>query len=919
MLGAIYMKSPDGTKYGGVAVSNIKFTHDYEDDARTLEFSARVENLKSVFGIVPGTEWTADTKDDNCPAPYTVKSAKRDHSGSVVYTARLLPDLDGTAYKNFTQTGQLKSLIQVPTGWTVGGYAPAVCMDKISRMKDGTMLLYFLDQWDSYAGNATWESYFSATKRGFYSTKTDPDDGWSTAYKQYTADYQNITPAQINEKLQEQAVCHLSWDYRKKRVMITDAYRMPEPTGTLIDGANLKECNRAESSEALYNGILAIGKDDLYLTTDEGADASGILWDRTYSTKDRVYVFQNTSAETREALKNSALRELEIISKPDITYRISYDALVPGLTEHFPQAGESVMVYDGQTDTSEPMLVTKSVYYPLEPGKSSIDVAGTRTAWGRFQKAYAKATRNINDTINADGTIKVSRIITALGDSTVQQTIKDIVADNSQLQDVENVLRLSSAGMTKAQRVAQVNSTLDMTDTSGTEDEQITRAYNALGVSSSASTGSEVLDGYEDRITDLETWQSSIGTVDITLTPEETVSRHLYNASTGQEYGDNVNYEYRKYAVTPGETYLITGSAAYSASYYPACAFFKEGQTYRLSVHGTDPNTTYTDLEVTAPADADFMIVQKCVSGVSVTAKTSKELTDAVAEVMQMSDTVNETATDVSKLKAKIFYPRNTDAVIRDALRNPFVLKPLDKGYVSFVFDDLRDQTDSIASIFELYNMPLCLACIPARMGVIGTGLTQARGNFVPGMYMYDVVKQVITNGGEALVHNSTVLNRYNQFDYDTMFSYFFDSRTDLEHWGEPYVGKVRGIIRAGGADMISNSPEIDRWLYNEYDYSDMGYHPEMENYTWERTTINRPLSEIKSLIDDAVTNKTWLRFYGHDYSYGEGETLTGEQDLMDILDYVQSSGITVVTYGYMYDTFGSSALEEKMKALINA
>lgn len=429
ITGAIYMKSPDGTKYGGVAASGVKFTHDYEDDARTLEFTVRQENLKKAFGSVPGTEWTADTKDGSCPAPYTIKGMKRDHSGNVLYTAKLTPDIEGTAYKTYSQTGRLNTLICKPAGWSVYGYAPAVCMERMEYTPTGGGTSWFtIDNWDTYTSDF-FNEWFGMTKRGFYSKKADPDASprFRARFRQYTADYSNTTPSQINERLTEQAACHLYWDYKNRRVMITDAYRMPEPSGVLIDGANLKDCVRSESSEALYNGILAIGKDDLYLTATEGADADGILWDRTYSTKDRVYIYQNTGAATREALKLSAERELAIISRPDITYRISYDALVPGLTDHFPEAGESVMVYDGQTDTSEAMLVTKSVYYPMEPGKSSIDVAGTRAAWGKFQRAYAKAAKQVSDVTNADGTIKVSRIIQALNNSDVQQTIRDIV------------------------------------------------------------------------------------------------------------------------------------------------------------------------------------------------------------------------------------------------------------------------------------------------------------------------------------------------------------------------------------------------------------------------------------------------------------------------------------------------------------
>jgi hypothetical protein len=53
-----------------------------------------------------------------------------------------------------------------------------------------------------------------------------------------------------------------------------------------------------------------------------------------------------------------------------------------------------------------------------------------------------------------------------------------------------------------------------------------------------------------------------------------------------------------------------------------------------------------------------------------------------------------------------------------------------------------------------------------------------------------------------------------------------------------------------------------------------------------------------------------------HDYSFGNGETFTGESDLRTILSYCQTKGITVVTYAHMFDTFRSSVLEERIAAL---
>ena len=69
-------------------------------------------------------------------------------------------------------------------------------------------------------------------------------------------------------------------------------------------------------------------------------------------------------------------------------------------------------------------------------------------------------------------------------------------------------------------------------------------------------------------------------------------------------------------------------------------------------------------------------------------------------------------------------------------------------------------------------------------------------------------------------------------------------------------------------------------------------------------------------MIQDEYANQQWVRFMCHSYTFGNGETFTGEVDLIEILEYIQTLGIPVVTYGYMFDRFKSSALEERIKAV---
>ena len=80
---------------------------------------------------------------------------------------------------------------------------------------------------------------------------------------------------------------------------------------------------------------------------------------------------------------------------------------------------------------------------------------------------------------------------------------------------------------------------------------------------------------------------------------------------------------------------------------------------------------------------------------------------------------------------------------------------------------------------------------------------------------------------------------------------------------------------------------------------------------------VIRDMKQAERVLEDmdAYDNHKWVRFMCHSYTFGNGETFTGEAELIEILEYIQTLGIPVVTYGYMFDRFKSSALEERIKA----
>ena len=427
---------------------------------------------------------------------------------------------------------------------------------------------------------------------------------------------------------------------------------------------------------------------------------------------------------------------------------------------------------------------------------------------------------------------------------------------------------------------------------------------DSLDESAEAAAGriEEVNDGLTDDIEDLrETVRTSVtaGTFYVTLNPSETTELFIWDARNKQRCGWTAGRQcYCLYTVEEGKTYFVSGTTESGAASYPLIAFYDENNTWLLS-EGTEINTVYTDYEVTAPEGAVKAVVNTC-AYITVGLPVLKEGVTAFAK----SQELDRRLAAAENRTYKAFYPTQMDAILREAEKNPFAFSEFDKGYVSFVFDDLRRQQDSIASIFEEFNFPLCLAAIPNQLQITANGLSQARGNFTPGMTMKAVCDQVVANGGEIMTHNADVVTATNQYDYDFMWNYFVGQKLKLEDAG--YT--IRGLIRAGGTGFIQRSAETARWAAAYYEYSDFGYLP---NHRIDRININQSLATIKAAIDDAVASNRWIQFYGHDYDYGNGETLTGEADLREILQYCEDSGIEVVTYSYIFDHFSSSYLAE--------
>ena len=129
----------------------------------------------------------------------------------------------------------------------------------------------------------------------------------------------------------------------------------------------------------------------------------------------------------------------------------------------------------------------------------------------------------------------------------------------------------------------------------------------------------------------------------------------------------------------------------------------------------------------------------------------------------------------------------------------------------------------------------------------------------------------------------------------------------------------MRGIITAGGIGYLENDIRLDNWSRKYYDYSDRNglntskayWHPR-----WWFHDVN--MDSAKEYIDDAIRNKTFIvaAMHGTD----DPNDLEYVDNVKKLLQYIISKGedsIKITTWSYVYDTFKSSVLEEKIKKML--
>lgn len=247
------------------------------------------------------------------------------------------------------------------------------------------------------------------------------------------------------------------------------------------------------------------------------------------------------------------------------------------------------------------------------------------------------------------------------------------------------------------------------------------------------------------------------------------------------------------------------------------------------------------------------------------------------------------------------------NAVIDEQKKNPFAWGTLDKGAIVFTFDDTLNDIDLVESISEEYNVPVCFSAIPENMNNITTA---TGGN----KKVKEVLTEAVKHGNEVLCHSQVALSSEST---DTeIYAQFVTNKKELEAYG--FV--IRGIIEAGsgGGEDTFDTKKAEMYLRLLYNYSDKyGEGLNLPNFYNPRTYINRNKETNHTYVDNCVKNKTILIFVTHSITDTGTSTLSTSEDVLrDLMEYVKTKDVHLLTFGGVYDKFRSSNLENIIKTL---
>ena len=350
---------------------------------------------------------------------------------------------------------------------------------------------------------------------------------------------------------------------------------------------------------------------------------------------------------------------------------------------------------------------------------------------------------------------------------------------------------------------------------------------------------------------------------------------------------------------------FLTGVSHNDASSYPFVVFVDANGNVLDIIKGDSKDAKFIDYNIIIK-NQDVKKLYINGSDTFIGAYKAKEV-----DVYERVDgAVSVAATSLSKVADATWYNEKVaEAVIDEQKKNPFVWRSFDKGVVVFTFDDSLSDIDLVESLSEEYGVPVCFSSIPSKMN----NVTTATGT---NKKVHEVLTIAEEHGNEVLCHSSVALSETSTDE--EIYANFVTNKKLLEEYGY----SVRGIIEAGsgGGELSFDTKRSEKYLRVMYEYSDhYGRNLGMPQYDTGRTYINRNTQNNHNVVDACERNKTLLIFVTHSITDESTSSInTSESILRDLMAYVKTKDVYLLTFKGVYDMFRSSELENKINQLLN-
>lgn len=414
----------------------------------------------------------------------------------------------------------------------------------------------------------------------------------------------------------------------------------------------------------------------------------------------------------------------------------------------------------------------------------------------------------------------------------------------------------------------------------GCKTETLNKTYNARKNIEQAQ--SDISDIQSDMVEKYE---------DVTAKCSEWLYNTFYDASkmNGKEPTQRTdgNYSTRKIAVITGEKYRLTTVTGYAKAYIMADSnydYLGNEYMYPQASHAWEQEI----VDIAIPDNCKYLLFTA----------TSEYV--GVFKLERLSGLTFETE---ESYEVKFDLENWKERVSEEQIKNDFAWNAYDKGYVTLVMDDTRDQTGQFADLFISKNTPLCIGAIPSFLG-----------NLVPnsshGTTIKEVLDAIVKNGGEILAHGggtfSTALTA-DSTDED-YYHTIVDSKKVLTQAGY----EINGIITIGGGATAPSYAKCVKLMRPYYRYSDYyGHKTGVIQYDHERLgCYGLTLDNLKEKVNECVANKSWLVLFWHNTNEITLDNMSA------LIDYINTVNAEIITYKDLHDKFGSSKLEQRIKAL---